>query len=69
MTNLADTGGQEIDDPLVRNCHHALAVDLDDPVTNTDAAPLGDTTAQKAAYLKKTRKSWLGNVRLFKLSK
>ena len=51
MTNLADTGGQEIDDPLVRDGHHALAVDLDDPVSDPHTAPLCDPSSQQAADL------------------
>ena len=51
VTDLADGGGEEVDDPLVRHRHHALPVDLDDPVTHAHPAPLRDTAPQQTADL------------------
>ena len=47
---------QKIDDPLVRHCHDALAVDLDDAVAHAHAAALGDAAAQEAADLEEREK-------------
>lgn len=50
--HLAYTGGQEVDNPLVRDGHHALPVDLDDPVAHPDAASLCYSSPQQTADLK-----------------
>ena len=50
-THLSDRRRQQVDDPLVGDRDHALAVDLDDPVPHPDASPLGDAAAQEAADL------------------
>lgn len=43
--------GQDLDDLLVRRRHDALTVDLDDAVTNSDAASLGNAASHQAADL------------------
>ena len=52
ITDLADTGGQQVDDPLVRDRHHALAVDLNDPVADPHTASLCYSSPQQTADLK-----------------
>ena len=51
VTDLAHGGSEEVDDPLVRDGHHALPVDLDDPVSHPHPAPLRDPAAQQTADL------------------
>lgn len=43
--------GQDLDDLLVRRRHDALTVDLDDAVTDPDAASLCDAASHQAADL------------------
>lgn len=50
-TYLAHRVGQGLDDLLMCCGHHTLPVDLDDPVTHTDSAPLGDASTHQTAYL------------------
>ena len=49
---LSNTGGQEVDDPLVRDGHYALAVDLNDPVPHPHAPSLRNSSPQQTADLK-----------------
>lgn len=49
--------GQDLDDLLVRRRHDALTVDLDDAVTDSDAASLGDAASHQAADLHGLRKT------------
>ena len=50
---LAYTGGQEVDNPLVRDGHHALPVDLDDPVADPHTASLSYSSPQQTADLER----------------
>lgn len=50
--NLSDRVGQGLDDLLMCSGHHALSVNLDDPVTHTNATSLGDASSHQAAYLR-----------------
>lgn len=43
--------GQDLNDLLVRRRHNALAVDLNDAVTDTDASSLSDAPPHQAADL------------------
>lgn len=43
---------QNLNDLLVRRRHDALAVDLDDAVTDADASSLGDASPHQAADLR-----------------
>lgn len=52
-SHLAHGVGQDLNDLLVRGRHHALAVDLDDAVTDSDAASLRDAASHQAADLHK----------------
>lgn len=40
-----------MDDLLVRGGHHALSVNLNDPMSHADAAPLSDSPSHQAADL------------------
>jgi len=52
--DLAHRRGKEVDNALVRHGHHALPVDLDDPMAHAHPAPLSNAAAQQAADLKCT---------------
>ena len=54
-TDLADSRGQHVNDLLVRHGHHALALDLDDAVTDAHAAALRDAAPQQTADLQQKR--------------
>ena len=54
-TDLADSRGQHVNDLLVRHGHHALALDLDDAVTDAHAAALRDAAPQQTADLQHKR--------------
>ncbi len=43
----------------MRHCDHALAVDLDDPVADTDSAAFSDAAPKETADLKKKFNFWL----------
>ena len=45
LSHLSNTGGKEVDDPLVRDGHHTLSVDLDDPVADPNSSPLRDASS------------------------
>ena len=45
-SHLPDRGGQQVDDPLVGHRHHALPVDLYDPVADPHPAPLCNAPSQ-----------------------
>ena len=51
-SHLPDRGGQKVHDPLMGHRHHTLPVDLNDPVTHPDPAPLCNAPAQQTADLK-----------------
>ena len=53
MYYLSDGRGQKVDDSLVWDGDNALAVYLDDAVSDSDAPALGNATAKKAADLKR----------------
>ena len=53
LTHLSNGSCEQVYDPLVRDCDHALSVDLDDAVAHADAAALGDPAAQQTADLEK----------------
>ena len=48
---LAYTGGQQVDNPLVRDGDHALPVDLNDPVAHPHPTPLCYSSPQQTADL------------------
>ena len=45
LSDLSHTSCQEVDDPLVRDGHHTLSVDLDDPVADPHSSPLRDASS------------------------
>lgn len=49
--NLANRVWEGLDNLLVCRGHHTLPVDLDDPVTHTDPAALGNASSHQTAYL------------------
>lgn len=51
---LAHRDGQGLNDLLVRHGNNALTVYLDDPVSDTDPASLGDAPSHQAADLEHT---------------
>lgn len=55
VLNLSDRVGQGLDNLLVRRGHHALSVNLNDPVTHTDAAALRDASSHQAANLRRDK--------------
>ena len=51
---LSNTGGEEVDYPLVRDGYHALSIDLNDPVAHPHAAPLCYSSPQQTADLERS---------------
>lgn len=49
--NLSNRIGQGLDNLLMCRGHHALSINLNDPVTHTDATSLGNASSHQAAYL------------------
>lgn len=60
MYYLSNRCGQQIDDPFVRNSNHALAIDFNDPMTDSNASSFRDPASQKAAYLLDRRAGMMG---------
>lgn len=54
-SHLSNRVGQCLDNLLVGGGHHALPVDLNDAVANSDATPLCDAPAHEAADLRRHR--------------
>lgn len=50
-SNLANRVGQCLDDLLVCRGHHALTIDLYDPVTHADSSSLSDSSSHQTADL------------------
>lgn len=54
--------GQDLNNLLVRSRHDALAVDLDDAVTDADATSLSDTASHQTADLHRKETEGFGLV-------
>lgn len=53
VSHLSDSVRQDVDNFFMGRGHHALAVDLDNAVAHSDAAPFSDAPTHKATDLLK----------------